>query len=376
MTHIIKADEKFMLQALQLARKGIGNVEPNPPVGCIIVKNGKVIGKGWHKKFGQAHAEINALADCRRKGHDPKGSTMYVTLEPCAHQGKTPPCCDAVIDAKPARIVIGTLDPARHGKRSGAALLRSAGIKVDVGMCMDDAKKVILPFTKYMTKNMPWVILKWAQSIDGKLSHASAPGAPRQWISNELSRADVHKLRREVQAILVSAATVHVDNPLLTPRPAKGKKPLRVVMDRRLIIPLGSKILNTLSDGPVMIITTHESMKNHPRKVEAIQKHGAKVVAVVSRAGHCDLAAAMAALAACGVQKVLVEPGPHLAAAFLSQGAADEVRIYIAPKILAGTGAADMSSVFSHLAQNLALNNVEVKQFGNDVRIRAFITGK
>jgi diaminohydroxyphosphoribosylaminopyrimidine deaminase / 5-amino-6-(5-phosphoribosylamino)uracil reductase len=376
MTDFNKSDEKFMLQALKLAGKGIGDVEPNPPVGCVIVKGGKAIGKGWHKKYGQPHAEINALADCRRKGHDPKGSTMYMTLEPCAHFGKTPPCTQAIIEAKPARVVIATLDPAKHGKRTGAAVLRKAGIKTQVGLCQADGRKVILPFTKFITQKLPWVILKWAQTIDGKLSHAGGPSAQRQWISNELSRTDVHKLRREVQAIVVSAATIHVDNPLLTPRPSKGKKPLRVVIDRRLMIPLDSKVLNTFSEGPVMVINTHESMEHHPRKVEAILRHGAEVIAVASKAGRCDLAAAMAVLARHGVQKVLVEPGPHLAGAFLSAGAADEVRIYIAPKILGGTGAADMGEVLSHLSKSLALNNVEIRQFGNDVRIRAFIAGK
>jgi diaminohydroxyphosphoribosylaminopyrimidine deaminase / 5-amino-6-(5-phosphoribosylamino)uracil reductase len=376
MTDFSKSDEKFMLQALKLARRGIGDVEPNPPVGCVIVKAGKVIGRGWHRKYGQPHAEINAMADCRRKGHDPKGSTMYVSLEPCAHYGKTPPCTDALILARPARIVIATLDPVKHGKQTGAAILRKASIKVDVGLCQADGKKVILPFTKFMTKKSPWVILKWAQTIDGKLAHVPGRATERQWISNELSRADVHILRRQVQAIAVSAATIAVDDPLLTPRPSKGKKPLRVVIDRRLMIPLDSKVLNTLSDGPVMVITTREAMEHHPRKVDAILKHGADVVAVQSKAGRCDLNAAMAILAKRGIEKVLVEPGPHLAGAFLAEGAADEVRIYIAPKILGGTGAADMGAVLSHLSTSLALNNVEIRQFGNDVRIRAFIAGK
>jgi diaminohydroxyphosphoribosylaminopyrimidine deaminase / 5-amino-6-(5-phosphoribosylamino)uracil reductase len=376
MTDFSKLDEKFMLQALKLARRGIGNVEPNPPVGCVIVKSGKVIGTGWHRKFGQAHAEINAIADCRAKGHDTRGSTFYVSLEPCTHYGKTPPCTDAIIAAGPARVIIAALDPARHSGRTGAAVLRKAGIKTEVGLCQADGHKVILPFTKFVTRKLPWVILKWAQTLDGKLAHAQKPGTERLWISNELSRADVHKLRREVQAIVVSAATVHVDNPLLTPRPSKGKKPLRVVIDRRLMIPLDSKILNTFSEGPVMVITTHESMKVHHRKVDAIQRHGAEVVGVTSKAERCDLTEAMAVLAAHGVQKALIEPGPHLAGAFLSEGTADEVRIYIAPKILGGTGAADMGSVLSHLTSSLALNNVEITQFGNDVRIRAFIAGK
>ncbi len=376
MSEFTKGDEKYMLAALKLARRGIGSVEPNPPVGCVIVKGGKNIGKGYHRKFGQGHAEVNALADCLAKGHDPKGSTIYVTLEPCAHFGKTPPCTEAVIAARPARVVIATLDPAKHGKQTGAAQLRKAGVKVEVGLCEDDAKKVIMPFTKYMTQKTPWVILKWAQSIDGKLAHAPSRSTERQWISNELSRADSHKLRRQVQAIVVSAATVAVDDPLLTPRPSKGKKLLRVVIDRRLMIPLSSKLLSTPSDGPVMVITTRESLKQHARKAEMIRKHGAEVIAVASKAGRCDLAAAMALLGRLGIQKALVEPGPHLAEAFLSEGIADEVRIYIAPKILAGAGAADMGQVLSQLSQSVAMNNVEVRQFGNDVRIRAFISRK
>jgi diaminohydroxyphosphoribosylaminopyrimidine deaminase/5-amino-6-(5-phosphoribosylamino)uracil reductase len=376
MSNFTKNDEKFMLQALKLARRGIGSVEPNPAVGCVIVKGGKVIGKGYHRKFGQDHAEINALADCRANGHDPKGSTIYISLEPCAHQGKTPPCSDALIDARLARVVIATLDPARHGKLPGAAQLRKAGIKVEIGLCEADAKKVIMPFAKYMTRKMPWVILKWAQTIDGKLAHAPSPKAERQWISNELSRADVHKLRREVQAIVVSSATVAMDDPLLTPRPSQGKRPMRVVIDRRLMIPLSCKLLNTTPESPVMVITTRESLTKHARKAEAIRKHGAEVVAVTSKDSHCSLTAAMTLLARRGIQKVLVEPGPHMAEAFLAQGIADEVRIYIAPKILAGEGAADMGQVLSQLAQGVAMENVEVRQFGNDVRIRAFVSRK
>lgn len=369
-------DEKFMAVALKLARRGIGSVEPNPPVGCVIIKSGKIIGKGYHRRFGEAHAEINALADCRARGFSPNGSTIYVTLEPCAHYGKTPPCTDAIIAARPAKVVISTLDPARHGKDKGASLLRKAGIKVIVGCCEADGRKIIMPFTKFTKHKKPWVILKWAQSIDGKLAHVPAPKAGRQWISNELSRKDVHKLRREVQAILVSAATVAVDDPLLTPRPSGGRKPLRVVLDRRLMIPLSSKLLNTPADGPVLIITTQETIERQPRKAEAIRQHGAEVAVVAARDGRCDLKAVTALLARRGVQKVLVEPGPHLAEAFLSQGIADEVRIYIAPKILAGAGAADMGQVLSQLPKGVMLNEVQVTQFGNDVRIRAFISSK
>ncbi|HSV27409.1 MAG TPA: bifunctional diaminohydroxyphosphoribosylaminopyrimidine deaminase/5-amino-6-(5-phosphoribosylamino)uracil reductase RibD [Sedimentisphaerales bacterium] len=373
MSSFTKDDEKFMTMALKLARRGIGSVEPNPPVGCVIVKHGSPIGRGYHRRFGLAHAEVNAILDCRSRGGNPKGATMYVTLEPCAHHGKTPPCTEAIVAAGLARVVIATRDPAIHGREAGAARLRRAGVKTEVGLCEADGRKIILPFTKYVTQKMPWVILKWAQSIDGKLAHAPRPHAGRRWISNELSRADVHQLRREVQAIAVSGATVAVDDPLLTPRPARGARPLRVVIDNRLMIPLASRLLNDTSDGPVMIITTEESLKQQAKKVEMIRRHNAEVTAVRSKNGHCDLADSMRLLASRGIQKVLVEPGPHLAEAFLSQGIADEVRIYIAPKLLAGEGAADMGDVLSQLPKSVAMEDVEVRQFDNDVRIRAFI---
>ncbi len=261
------ADERYMLIALNLARRGFGNVEPNPVVGAVIVKNGKVIGRGWHKKFGGPHAEINALVDCKKQEGNPKDATMYVTLEPCSHYGKTAPCTDALVAAKLKRVVVATLDPSKHANGKGIRLLRRAGIKVDVGLCYGEAMVLNAPFLKFAKTGKTWVTLKWAQSIDGKLAWTQSSIGSRasrmtsnehRWISNEPSRIDVHKLRRRVDAILVGIGTVLKDDPLLTPRPSRGKKPLRIILDNRLRIPLDCQLLMTAKDIPVLIVTSEK----------------------------------------------------------------------------------------------------------------------
>ncbi|OHB68552.1 MAG: riboflavin biosynthesis protein RibD, partial [Planctomycetes bacterium RBG_13_62_9] len=247
-------DEKSMRSALKLAEKGISSVEPNPAVGCVIVKAGQVIGKGYHKKFGQAHAEVNAIEDCQTLGVRPEGGTMYVTLEPCCHQGKTGPCTQAIIAARVARVVAATQDPSEHANGKGLEQLRQAGIDVEVGVCEQEARLLNAPFFKYVTTGKSWVVLKWAQSIDGKLAYADQSPEQR-WITNEASRNDAHRLRRRVGAIVVGINTVLADDPTLTPRPSKGKRPMRVVLDDALKIPLGSRLLRTPKTSPVLVYT-------------------------------------------------------------------------------------------------------------------------
>ena len=187
-------DKKYMQAALRLARRGIGLVEPNPAVGAILVRAGQIIGKGWHRKFGASHAEVNALADCKRLGANPQGATMYVTLEPCCHHAKTPPCTEAIIAAGLAKVVVATIDPSQHADGKGIEKLRNAGIEVQTGICETEAKLLNAPFIKFAKTGKCWVILKWAQTIDGKLTYAGKSDR-RRWISNELSRKDAHKLR-------------------------------------------------------------------------------------------------------------------------------------------------------------------------------------
>jgi diaminohydroxyphosphoribosylaminopyrimidine deaminase/5-amino-6-(5-phosphoribosylamino)uracil reductase len=332
----------------------------------VIVRDGQIIGKGWHKKFGGPHAEINALADCKAKGHNPAGATMYVTLEPCCHFGKTPPCADAIIEAKIAKVVAAVVDPAPHAAGKGIEKLRAAGIEVEVGICEKEATLLNAPFFKFAKTNLPWVILKWAQSIDGKLAYAN-PKADGQWISNEQSRADAHDIRRRVQAILVGINTVITDDPLLTPRPARDKIPLRVVLDVELRMPHESKLLQTASVSPLLVITSHHSLKYREEAAHHIIKRGGQVLPLPMADGQCDLNALLTELGKRGIQQLLVEGGVTVLASFLKQNFADEVRVYIAPKILGSAGAASIAEAMAHVANALNLDNVAIKNFGADI---------
>jgi diaminohydroxyphosphoribosylaminopyrimidine deaminase/5-amino-6-(5-phosphoribosylamino)uracil reductase len=363
---------KFMDMALKLAARGVGSVEPNPAVGAVIVKNGQVIGKGFHKKFGGPHAEINALADCRAKGNNPAGATMYVTLEPCCHFGKTPPCADALIEAKIAKVVVAVVDPAVHCAGKGIEKLRAAGIDVELGICEKEAALLNAPFFKFAKTNLPWVILKWAQSIDGKLAYAN-PTTDGQWLSNEQSRTDAHNLRRRVQAILVGINTVIADDPLLTPRPARGKTPLRVVLDVDLRMPHESKLLQTASEFPLLVVTSHHSLKYREEIAHHIIKQGGQVLPLPMANGQCDLNVLLVELGKRGIQQLLVEGGPTVLASFLKQNLADEVRAYIAPKILGSAGAASIAEAMTHVTNALNLDNVTIKTFDSDICLSGMI---
>jgi len=357
-----------MRSALKLAAKGIGSVEPNPAVGCIIVKAGQMVGKGYHKKFGGPHAEINAIDDCRTLSIKPEGGTMYVTLEPCCHQGKTGPCTEAIIEAGLARVAVATPDPAAHVNGRGIEQLRQAGIEVEVGLCEEEARRLNAPFFKYATTGKCWVILKWAQSLDGKLAYAQQ-NEEQRWISNELSRKDAHKLRRRVGAVVVGIDTVLADDCMLTPRPSKGKKPLRVVLDNGLRIPLKSRILRTVKGCPVLICTRQEAIAANPKHAERISKRGAEVLAYADNAEASNLHFLLEQLSLRGIQQVLVEGGPRVLASFLKEGLGDEAVIYVAPKILAGEGAAYIAEPMAEQLTGLELAHVDVKSFGADIRI-------
>jgi len=361
-------DERFMQSALKLAEKGIGSVEPNPAVGCMIVKAGQLIGKGYHKKFGGPHAEINAMADCRTLGITPEGGTMYVTLEPCCHQGKTGPCTEAIINARIARVVAATIDPSARANGRGLEQLRRAGIEVEVGLCEQEARRLNAPFFKHVTTGKAWVVLKWAQSIDGKLAYANQ-SAEKRWITNEASRSDAHRLRRRVGAILVGINTILADDPLLTPRPSKGKKPIRVVLDDSLKVPLGCKLLRTTKTSPVLIYTRQAAVDANSQLAGRIQKKGAEVLAYDGPGELPDLRFLLDELSKRGIQQVLVEGGPHVAASFLREGLVDEMCVYVAPKVLGSGGTASISEPMAVLEQVAGLHHVQIKALGDDVRI-------
>ncbi len=361
------SDKAYMQMALDLAQQGVGAVEPNPAVGCVIVKANRIIGQGYHKKFGGPHAEIEAINDCRKKRSSPKNATIYVTLEPCCHHGKTGPCSQAVIDAGIKKVVIAAKDPSPHAAGRGIKQLRQAGVEVKTGTCAKAAKHLNRWFYHYATTRRPWVILKWAQSIDGKLAYKDSV-ANGQWISNSRSRKDVHALRRRCQAILTGVGTVIADDPQLTPRPANGKHPLRVVADTNLRIPIKCKLLEP-SKSQTLVFTA----AGNKRKASAIKRKGAEIIALKSSSQNCDIDQMLNELGLRGIQQLLVEAGPTLLTAFLEAGYANELQVYIAPKILAGRGTASISKAMARIVSELDLKNVNIKQFDNDTRITCLI---
>jgi diaminohydroxyphosphoribosylaminopyrimidine deaminase / 5-amino-6-(5-phosphoribosylamino)uracil reductase len=361
-------NEKYMLMALSLAKHGIGQVEPNPAVGAVIVKGNQVIGEGWHRKFGGPHAEINAIEDCKNIGVNPNGSTMYVTLEPCCHYGKTGPCTKALIEAGIAKVYVAAIDPSAHAAGKGIEQLRNAGIEVHTGICEQQARLLNAAFMKYASTGKCWITLKWAQSIDGYVAY-NHPDETHRWISGEKSRADVHKLRRSAQAILVGINTVLADDPLLTPRPDNGKTLLRIVMDSFLRIPPKCRLLAAKNKSPVMVYTSVESINTKPQVVQQIRDAGGEVLGYPDTHGKSNLYFLLDELGKRGISRLLVEGGPTILSSFLGENLADEIYVYIAPKILTGQGGSVITKPMSLINRRIGLNNVEIKTFGDDVRI-------
>jgi len=371
---MVTQDEKYMWMALRLARRGIGSVEPNPAVGAVIVKANQIIGRGWHKKFGGPHAEINALEDCKTLGVNPRGAVMYVTLEPCSHVGKTGPCTQAIIEAGLAKVFAATIDPSEHAKGKGIEQLRNAGIEVQTGICETEARLLNAPFFKFAATGRCWVTLKWAQSIDGKVAWAQKSDE-QGWISGEQSRKDVHKLRRRVQAILVGVNTIIADDPLLTARPSKGKKLTRIVLDNHLRFPLDCKLIKTAKKSPVLIYTREDTIQNNPEIAEKITNKGAEVLTYPDMEGRSNLQFLLDELSKRGISHLLVEGGPSVLTSFLKEQLTDEIVVYIAPKILGAQGSVEITGPMAELTQAVGLHYVDIERFGDDVRLTG-LTGK
>jgi diaminohydroxyphosphoribosylaminopyrimidine deaminase/5-amino-6-(5-phosphoribosylamino)uracil reductase len=319
-------DAHWMRQALELAVQGEGKVEPNPMVGCVIVRDGRCIAHGWHRTFGGPHAEVEAVREC-----DPRqleGATFYVTLEPCAHHGKTPPCVDLLIASRPARVVIGTQDPFPSVRGKGIERLRQAGITVDVGCLLPDAQRLIAPFRKRIETSMPWVIAKWAMTLDGRI--ASRTGNS-QWISNPASRAQVHQMRGRVDAILIGIGTALADNPSLTARPPGPRTPRRIVLDRSLRLPIDGQLARTARQVPLEVWT---SAKADPQRCEKLKQLGIQIR--LFEQSPNTLAALLRAIAGEGVTNLLVEGGGAVLGTFFDQQWVDEVAVFIAPGVLGG----------------------------------------
>ncbi len=360
-------DNKFMRRCLELAREGSGFVSPNPMVGCVIVKNGRVVSEGYHERCGELHAERIALQKAESSVH---GGTMYVNLEPCAHFGKTPPCVDAVIKSGVTRVVVGIEDPNPIVVGNGIAKLRDAGIDVTVGVLEDECRELNKFFLKYITTRMPYVLIKIAQSVDGFI----AGGSRNEWITSKQSRTMVHEWRTHYDAVLVGAGTVKVDNPSLTVRHVKGRNPLRVVVDGNLNSNPRAHIFCDKFAGDTLLVV-EESMfytKNSARK--EFEKKKCTIVTVRGDVkGSLKFSHVFRALGLMGITSVMVEGGAHVFRKVLEEKLADELAVFISPKLLHGTLLTFGNITKGLIPLNYDLTSVAIEKVGKDSLIHGKI---
>jgi len=355
-----------MARALELAACGRGAVEPNPLVGCVVAQGAEIIGEGYHRRYGGPHAEVEALAVA---GSRAAGATLYVTLEPCCHFGKTPPCTQAVVAAGIRRVVAAMSDPFPQVAGRGADELRAAGIEVQIGLREDEARRLNAPYLKLLGTGRPWVIAKWAMTLDGKLATAAGDSV---WISNETSRAVVHALRGRVDAIVVGAGTARIDDPLLTARPAGARTALRVVVDDRAALSLESRLVRTAADVPVLVAAAGDAPAAN---VARLQAAGCEVVLSVDDDRPTRLAALLDELGRRRLTNVLFEGGATLLGELFDGGHVDEVHVFVAPKIVGGASAPSpvAGRGLALMAEALRLTEVEVSTLDGDVYLRGLI---
>jgi len=353
-------DAGHMARAIELARRGLFTTDPNPRVGCVIADGERVIAEGWHEKAGLPHAEVVALAAA---GAAARGATAYVTLEPCSHFGRTPPCADALIAAGIGRLVYAMKDPNPRVNGAGIARLAAAGIALTGGVLEQESLELNPGFVSRMTRGQPWVTVKLAASLDGG---TALPGGESHWITGEAAREDVQRLRARSSAVMTGSGTVLADDPRLDVRlPGATRQPLRVVLDSKLRTPATARIL--APPGQALLLCTDEDAE----RASALRAAGAEVVQMPSSGGSVDLAAALALLAERQVNELLVECGAGLAGAFFAAGLVDELRLYIAPMLL-GRGArplADLEAPAS-MAERLEFSIVERQDVGKDLMLR------
>ena len=355
------SQESLMARALLLAERGVFTTAPNPRVGCVIVKNEVIIAEGWHHRAGEAHAEVNALVQLNQR--EANGADCYITLEPCSHDGKTPPCCDAIIKAGIKRVIIAMKDPNPMVAGRGIEKLKQVGIVVVLGVLEEQAEKLNQGFCQRMRMGRPYIRSKLAMSVDGKTAMASGES---QWITSQDARQDVQKLRAQSSVILTGIGTVLTDDPSLSVRPGDWypqgelvRQPLRVVIDSNLRIPLNAKILN--SEAETLVVSIKPS-----------DKKGVNVMVIQADRGHVDLKKLMNRLAEREINDVMVEAGSKLNGALVQAGLVDELVIYMAPKLL-GDSAQGLFHLpaLQKMSQNIALNITDIRAVGSDWRITA-----
>jgi diaminohydroxyphosphoribosylaminopyrimidine deaminase / 5-amino-6-(5-phosphoribosylamino)uracil reductase len=355
-------DIKFMRRALTLARKGIGRTSPNPAVGCVIVKDGTIVGEGWHRKAGTPHAEIHALV---MAGDAARGADVYVTLEPCCHTGATPPCSDALIRAGVRRVVAGMRDPNPRVSGGGLMALDQAGIETACGVLESECLSINLPFIKHITTGLPYVTYKCAMTLDGKI--ASSTGESR-WISSQQSRKYVHRMRSHNDAVMVGIDTILTDNPLLTVRHVKGRNPLRIIVDSNLRTPASVRILSGTLAKKTIIATTIRELAAHQHYLQS----GATVLVCNSQDNRVDLRDLLKKLGMLGVQSILLEGGSRLAGDALTRGLIDECVFFYAPKVIGSDGFSPFSITgITEMNKSLAFTNLSVRRMGSDILVNA-----
>jgi diaminohydroxyphosphoribosylaminopyrimidine deaminase / 5-amino-6-(5-phosphoribosylamino)uracil reductase len=323
-------DEHWMRRALELAERGRGHVEPNPLVGAVVVREGHVVGEGWHQRYGEAHAEVHAL---NAAGEAARGATLYVTLEPCCHHGKTPPCTDAVLRAGVRRVVAAMTDPFPQVAGRGAGRLRTAGVEVETGLLEAEARRLNAPYLKLLATGRPYVHAKWAMTLDGKIATRTGDS---KWVSNEASRRRVHALRGGMDAVLVGIGTALTDDPLLTARPPGPRTACRLVLDSRLRLPVTSRLVQTARDVPTTIVTGTAA---GAEQAEALRRAGCELLAVPDAEGRPSVPALLEELGRRRLTNVLVEGGAAVLGSFLDAGALDEVHVFVAPRLVGGSAA-------------------------------------
>jgi diaminohydroxyphosphoribosylaminopyrimidine deaminase/5-amino-6-(5-phosphoribosylamino)uracil reductase len=363
-----QTDHEHLARAIELAERGSGHVHPNPVVGAVVVKDDAILGEGWHAEYGGPHAEVNALAACGDA--DTRGATIFVSLEPCCHQGKTPPCTDAIIAAGIRRVVVASDDPTEKASGRGLGILRDEGIEVDVagGELAARARLLNQAFRKHARTGRPWVLFKSAMTLDGKVATHIGDS---KWISNESSRRRAHRWRASVDAVVVGIGTALADDPLLTARIEDvTHQPRRVVFDSTGRLPLDSQLIANAAELPLTVVVSRAARRT---ATDALELAGAQVVVATGENEPARVRSALDQLGEQGITSVLLEGGPHLAGAFFDAGEIDDVRLFIAPLVLGGRSARDPleGEGVEQISEALRALTLDCERVAEDLLIRA-----
>ena len=362
--------EEYMRRALELARKGEGHTSPNPMVGCVVVKDGRIISEGYHEKYGEFHAERNALTRCTE---DTAGADLYVTLEPCCHQGKTPPCTDIIIEKKIARVFVGSMDsnPLVAGK--GVQILRDHGIYVETGILDAECRKLNEVFYHYIATKTPYVVMKYAMTLDGKIACATGDS---KWVTGEIARTQVHRMRGRYRGIMVGIGTVLADDPMLNCRVEGGVDPVRIICDSNLHIPTESQIVKTASDIETIVACSQEALESERKqeKIRRLKEAGIQIIGTEGAHG-VNLVELMKKLGGQNIDSILLEGGGTLNASALEDGIVNKVYAYIAGKLIGGMDARSPveGMGIDRMADAITLQNMEIEKLGDDFCIVGYV---